>query len=723
MMSSKPEEIIQLEHLIAEGKYERALDDIDVFETTSRLDSAALLSMKIYKAKLLNKIGEFQQGLTLIESILADYRYLESAAPIYDALLIKTSLLLSLNNIEEGSTILNKASDILKELKNLKSADLVIRKANYHFVKGEIFEKQEDLKSALNEYLQSLSLNRELDEKPGIAEASSAAARIYFKTGDVIRSQLIYQQSLDIYSEIGNDLETSYILNKVGDSYAWKGDYGLALENNLQSLALAEEIENEKAIATFLMSISEIFYRLGELDRSLEYLERALSIREEKNDKRSIAETLNSLSKIFYRKGEIEKAFDYVKQSLEIFEKLNDKIGLASVNETLGKLNYQQGDSKSAIDNFKKSLELRENQKNKRDITETLFWLINVNVANNTLGQVQTYLQRIQKIIEKEKNDISNLVYRLASAILLKTSSKNDILTKAKTILESIIENVLLDHEYKNIALYTLCELLIKSIELFRDKDAIQYLETMIEKYFETAKQIESHSMIAESFWLKVQLAMIRHQYQEARNYLNQTQQITEDKGFRRIASDIPRMRKILDSYFELDAKPTQETQLSFERSIATPVNEDVIRMVDKRTVDMPKLQEEEPVLLIIVYEGGVTIFSKKFSPKEMIDEMFVGGFLTAIDSFMHQTFATGGSIERIKHQEYTLLLKAEKPLLFCYVYKGQSFTAIQKLDKIISELKKSVTIWHSLTNNLGEQLNDLENDFIEELATKVFMK
>ena len=185
----------------------------------------------------------------------------------------------------------------------------------------------------------------------------------------------------------------------------------------------------------------------------------------------------------------------------------------------------------------------------------------------------------------------------------------------------------------------------------------------------------------------------------------------------------IPRMRKMFESYFDLNVEPTIDTRANLVNDFSEPLNEDVIRLVNKRTIDLPRFEDEEPVLLIIVYEGGVTIYSKKFSQKEMIDEMFVGGFLTAIDSFMHQTFATGGSIERIKHQEYTLLLKVENPLLFCYVYKGQSFTAIQKLDNIISELKKSITIWHALVNNLGEQLSDKEKEQIEQIADNIFLE
>ena len=97
-------------------------------------------------------------------------------------------------------------------------------------------------------------------------------------------------------------------------------------------------------------------------------------------------------------------------------------------------------------------------------------------------------------------------------------------------------------------------------------------------------------------------------------------------------------------------------------------------------------------------------------------------GTLTLFTGWCLYALGTGGSIERIQHQEYTLLLKVENPLLFCYVFKGQSFTAIQKLDKIIQELKKSDTIWNSLVTNHGEQLSEAERSLLDDLADQVFL-
>ncbi|MHA1155665.1 MAG: tetratricopeptide repeat protein [Candidatus Heimdallarchaeota archaeon] len=723
MTYSIPEEIAQVEILVSEGKYSSALDELDIIDTTSKLDSSGNILCKTIKGNILLKMGEFEDALLKADEILQNYQYLGNSLFVFDAYTIKIHALAYLNRIPEAFTLLDTSIEILKSLTNESVSDLNQRKATAYLLRGILYEGKNELKRSLDNFLQSLSLFRELDFKPYIAEALQANARIYFKTGDVIRAQLIYQQSLDIYKELGNELDAAYVLNNLGRIYAWKGDYGLALEHSLQSLSIGEELENERAKVIFLQCISDVFFNLGELERSLEYLEKCLSIYEDQDNKSGIASILNSLSRIFYRKGEIEKSLDYAKQSKEIYEQLDEKLGLASVKETLGKLELSLGNVGKAYSLLKESLDLRNEQVNRMEITSTLFWLIVVSIESNSLNQVQTFLHRIQKIIEKQKNEVSELRHRLASALILKTSSKQDILRKAKNMLRGIISDVLLDHELVSLAQYHLCELLIKEIELFHEKDEVQNLATDIDKYYATAKHIESHAMYAESFWLKVQLSMIRHNYQEARIHLDQAQQITEDKGFRKLAMEIPRMRKMLESYFEMSAQPTIDTQVNLVNEAAEPINEEVIRLVNKRTVDMPRLEDEEPVLLIIVFEGGVTIYSKKFSQKEMIDEMFVGGFLTAINSFMHQTFATGGSIERIKHQEYTLLLKGEKPLHFCYVYKGQSFTAIQKLDNIISELKKSVTIWHALVNNLGERLSDRERDHIENMADKIFLE
>lgn len=723
MSYSKPDEIQQIEHIISEGKYELALSEINNLESQGNLSALDQVNCQILKSSILSKVGKNNDALDIVEKLILKSDLLGNTLVILDALISKAHIHTISGEIEKGFETLNKATEIFKTLTDISEEQLLLRKASMLCIKGELLERNGDLKAALENYLQSLSIRREIDHKPGIAKSLSRTANLYYKLGDVIRSQLIYQQSLEIYRELGNDIETAYILDKIGNIYLWKGDYGLALEHCLQSLAIGEDTGNDFSLATFLNTIAHIFYHLGEHDRALEYLERCLSLREEINHQTGIAETLNYLALIFYKKGELEKAQNYQTQSLTILNGLDDKTGLAYTIETEGKIAFQMGEIEKAINAFKESLRLRESQKNKKSLAGVLYWLIIANIENHALNMAQVYLQRLQKVIEKENNAISEQRYRLASALILKLSNNREILFKAKELLNSITDNVLLDHGMLIRALYNLCEIHLKEIELFEDNEAIIQLESRIEMHYDIVKQIGSHTMIAENFWLKSQLEMIKHNYQEAKIILNEAAQITEDKAFRRLALKIPDLLNIINKYAEPeDEMENRPIHVETQNNLHDQLNDEVVRMVNKRTVELPKLQDEEPVLLIVVYEGGVTVFSQKFSQREMIDEMFVGGFLTAIDAFMHQTFATGGSIERIKHQEYTLMLKGESPLLFCYVFKGQSFSAIQKLDSLIRELRKSQTMWSALTNNIGEQIDVAEKEMIEELASKIFL-
>ena len=723
MSYSKPDEIQQIEHIISEGKYELALSEITNLEAQGNLSALDQVNCQILKSSVLSKVGKNVDALEVVDNIITKNDFLGNSLAHLDALISKAHILSTSGEIEKGYEIINKATEVFKTLTEASKEQLMLRKASMLCVKGDLLERSTDLKTALENYLQALSIRREIDDRPGIANSLCCIANLYYKLGDVIRSQLIYQQSLEIYRELGNDIETAYVFDKIGNIYLWKGDYGLALEHCLQSLAIGEESSNEFSLSTFLNTIAHIFYHLGEHDRALEYLERCLSLREEINYQTGIAETLNYLALIFYKKGELEKAQNYQTQSFTIINNQDDKTGLAYTTETEGKIAYQMGEIQRSINSFKESLRLRESQKNRKSLAGVLYWLIISNIENNALNMSQVYLQRLQKVIEKENNAISEQRYRLASALILKLSNNRDILLKAKELLISIVDGVLLDHGMLIRALYNLCEIHLKEIELFEDNEAILQLEGRIEMHYDIAKQIGSHTMIAENFWLKAQLEMMKNNYQEAKIILNEATQIIEDKAFRRLALKIPDLMNIINR----NASPENESEngpihSETQNNLHDQLNDEVVRMVNKRTVELPKLQDEEPVLLIIVYEGGVTVFSQKFSQREMIDEMFVGGFLTAIDAFMHQTFATGGSIERIKHQEYTLMLKGENPLLFCYVFKGQSFSAIQKLDTLIRDLRKSQTMWSALTNNIGEQIDATEKEMIEDLASKIFL-
>ncbi|MBN1329977.1 MAG: tetratricopeptide repeat protein [Candidatus Heimdallarchaeota archaeon] len=721
MLPERPNYNESINTLISERKFNEALAQIQIVESsTTNLRFSEQIQMLLIKIKALFGLGHFNEALKVTDTILNNSQMLNDSYQMLDAIISKAKALSRLGLTGKALAFIKMGERVLEKLSNDDVTKILTIKAFLTFEKGFIFELEEDLKSALDSFLQSLSLYRELNDQYGLIDSNNHIAEIYFKMGDIIRSLLIYQQSLMLNKEINDEIGTAQTLNKIGKIYLWKSEFGPALENSLQSLGLSEDIGHTKFIAEALLTISEIYIQLGEFERAIQYLERTLSICEEINEHVGVANSLLLLSNVLILKGELNQAVKYIAQSQEIFQKHDDSINLCRIYGSEALIFYQKGDFDNALSYLTRCIDSYKKMLNYRDLSTAYFWSILISVELNKLEDAQDYLKRLNKNLEKQNNKLSNLEYRLASALILKRSSNLEILSKAKNILLEIVDGETINLSLTAIALFHLVELVLKEIQTTRNLDDLSQLDIFIEKHLSIAKQLESHSFFVENFWLKANFEVMNNKIQQSILLLEQAEQMAQEKGLQRLGLKITRGIDLLKDHSEKPTILSQTQDISSKTEIQ--VNNEVAKMIDKRIVEIPKLQNEEPVLLIIIYEGGVTVFSKKFSQKEMIDEMFVGGFLTAIDAFMHQTFATGGSIERIQHQEYTLLLKGENPLLFCYVFKGQSFSAIQKLDQIVQELKKSPTIWTALTNNLGEQLTAVEKSLIEELADQVFL-
>jgi hypothetical protein len=86
----------------------------------------------------------------------------------------------------------------------------------------------------------------------------------------------------------------------------------------------------------------------------------------------------------------------------------------------------------------------------------------------------------------------------------------------------------------------------------------------------------------------------------------------------------------------------------------------------------------------------------------------------------MQEAFSLSGSIERIKHQDNTLLLKNVGPYLFSYVFEGQSYSAIQKLDKFIDQLQDS-PLWEDISKIRSTGRTLTVKNSLDELANTMF--
>jgi hypothetical protein len=102
---------------------------------------------------------------------------------------------------------------------------------------------------------------------------------------------------------------------------------------------------------------------------------------------------------------------------------------------------------------------------------------------------------------------------------------------------------------------------------------------------------------------------------------------------------------------------------------------------------------------------------------------MLISGFLTSINAFVQEAFDVKGVIKRIMHEEYTISFDLIENILFCYVYEGQSYTAMKKLENLMTEVQTS-EVWSALeeVGRKGYGLNKVQRDQMEGVIGEIFV-
>ena len=145
--------------------------------------------------------------------------------------------------------------------------------------------------------------------------------------------------------------------------------------------------------------------------------------------------------------------------------------------------------------------------------------------------------------------------------------------------------------------------------------------------------------------------------------------------------------------------------------------------MIQKRVIEPPEVEDEEPVLLLIVSEGGKPIFSRLFIEDQAFEDHLIGGFLSAFNSFSDEVFSEG--LDRAVFGEYTLLMDSVSPFYICYVFKGQSYSAQHRIRYFLDKIQGNKDVWKKFETfykiNQEIQLKDIP--LLEPLINEVFIK
>ncbi|MHA2474650.1 MAG: tetratricopeptide repeat protein, partial [Promethearchaeota archaeon] len=496
-------------------------------------------------------------------------------------------------------------------------------------------------------------------------------------------------------------------------------DINKALEYGEQALKISEEFRISKEIALALHLNSTYYFNIGNIDRALSYMERLLNVQRTFR-KHEDWRTLKDLGVINGVIGELDLALDYTNQGLAIVEKLGNKSFIAQFLNNASLIYRQKGDLDHAMEALERSLTIWEEFDIKINLIGALDSLFIVSLDTNSLKQAEQYLKRMQQINKQGKNEVTNVAYRVNNALLLKLSSKTSDQEKAKNLLQNIVKEEIINWEFTERALLHLCDIYLFELQSYNNQEVLHEVNSLINRLSEFAEFQHSFRLIAEINLLRGKLALIKMNLGDARKFFTKAERIADDHGLHLLARTISSEHDLLLERLEKWETLQKANSPVAERLKFVEIDKTLDHMMGKKMLQPPDLVEEDPILLLIMSEGGHTFFNHTFIKDWDYSTLF-SSFISAFNTFSSEIFEE--NIDRIKIGENIIFIKPIDPFVVCYVSKGQSYPAIKKLNKFSDSIKNEKEIWAMLNkaSKATQELSIKSSPLLGSIVNEIF--
>ena len=673
-------ELKDIKLLMYQAKFKEALKLIEFLEKKGKTASKDELSCLILKGRIYCYQGRYKLAIEVGELGYQLSQKLGSITESIDALLIKAHIVY-LGQLDEAFNFIIEAEKLFKSINSVPSSNLSRQKTEILLINSIIYHNKGELNKAIDLAKQCLSITEKSGEKLDVA-------RIYYHLGELF----LYQSESDI-----------------GLDYAMKG------------LTLQEELSNKVGIAKCRYLAGTSYYTKGDVNRALDHVKKSLTIKE--ISKLTKLNVLDLLAGLYMNKGELERALRFRTRAAKLAKKEDFTKQVIISTYGLGVIYRVMGESNLAIKYFKQSLELSEKHNSLYGIQVSFFYLILAFLDINSLQQAKFYLNKLEHFANKTESQVFNSIYTTAKALVLKKSGRLRNRTEAEILLKQITESEYSTPPIYLLSLVNLCELFLEELTFFNNPEVLDELDPLINKILMITEKQNLYSWLAETRLLQAKLALIQMKFDVAQQLLTQAQKIAELHGFSLLALKISSEHdKLLDQTNDWGTLKNSNAPMS-ERIKLASFNGVVGRMQGKRAIELPKIIPEEPVLLLIIGEGGFPLFSNHFKEAQLIEEDLVSAFLAAFNSFSSELFSKG--LDRAKFGEHIILMHAINSFSVCYLFKGQTYSARQKLTEFAEHVRSTANIWKTLNNfyrtSRVVELKDLPS--LENLITDIFIR
>jgi tetratricopeptide (TPR) repeat protein len=645
-------ELKDVENLIYQAKFEDSLSILLNLEKKEFLTPEDQLLSLILKGKIYCYKEQYRGAIEIGESAYKLSQEYKNSTHCIDSLIIKAHTLF-FGKIEQADRCILECEKILSSPALESKPGVIRKKADLILIKSILLHRKTDHDKALELASKWLSMPEHVKESLDLSRIFCLMADIYIFKSEPSTALDYAKKSLAIQKKNNNRLGIASSLYLIGLSLYSKGDFDQALKAGKESLTFGE-ISIYTKLKLFHL-LGAIYREKGDLNRTLKYYKRANKFAEDEGYIEDFIENTMSIGATYRMKGNLDKASKYLQRSMETAKKFNSTYGVSG----------------------------------------SLFYLILTNLDKKFQERAEFHLEKLEQFADKSKSKVFDQLYMIAKALVLKNSGRIRNRTEAELLLKQITEDDITTPQLFLLSLVNLSELFLEELEMTNNPEVMDELNPLISRILEVAEKQNAYLWLAEIKLLQAKLALIQFKIKDAEHLLTQAQQIAELHGLNLLAIRISNEHDNLLEQLNLWNNLERQNIPMSERIKLASVEGVIDRIQGKRAVKPLELTHEKPVLLLIIGEGGFPLFSNSFSKKRDFEGDLISGFLSAFDSFSGELFEK--RLDRAKFGDYTILMQSVNPFSVCYLFKGQTFLAKQKLTKFVDSIKSSEKIWETI--------------------------
>lgn len=283
--------------------------------------------------------------------------------------------------IREGRTFLERALALREQV-------IAPVRARALAASGELAFAQDDLDRAQVLGNESLVLFRELGDTRGTAASLDLLGGVAWARNDYAAARSHYEQAIALFQQVGDTWGRGRCLQVVARVLSTQGDYAQARVLLEESLELYRALGDKKRISWGLYLLARVLF-MSQSDPAEAYTlaKQSLALCKELGDKPGLAYVLSSLGELLVQEGKIARARTLSEESVAIFKELGDRAGRAEALLSLARVTSSQGHLPAARACFEESLAILNAIGNKELIASCLEGLGEVMGRQATAGQ------------------------------------------------------------------------------------------------------------------------------------------------------------------------------------------------------------------------------------------------------------------------------------------------------------------------------------------------